>query len=313
MKLMFILSKENIKLASLEVLSLVKVKEYNLNKNILVLDSKFKDYSRLAFTRKIVKFLFSCHIDEIEDYLNKQDWQKYCSSSFALRASGFDEKKLAQFVWNNLKDPKVDLVNPGMQVEIFKLDNIVYCGILLHENKEKFSKRKPFSRPGFHPSGLDPKLARALVNLSGIQLGSTIYDPFCGTGGILIEAALMGLKIIGSDLDKQMVNKCIANLNHYNIKNYKIFQKNALEIEKFYDAIVTDPPYGRSSSTFSIDVEELYSKFLKKIELIIKPDQRMIFVTPKTKNFSTNLKIIDTIDYYVHHILTRRIYIFEKN
>jgi len=58
------------------------------------------------------------------------------------------------------------------------------------ELKSGFGKRKPHMRPGFHPSSLNPKLARAFVNLTGIRKG-TIVDMFCGTGGILIEAGLI--------------------------------------------------------------------------------------------------------------------------
>lgn len=313
MKLIFVLSKENLKLASLEVLSLTKFKDHILDDNVLILNSGFKDYFRLAFTRKVLRFLFSCNIDELEENLKKQDWQKYYSESFSLRAPGFNEKKLAEHVWYNVKNPKVNLENPQMQVEIIKTNNKVYCGILLHHNKEKFSKRKPHSRPCFHPSTIEPKLARCLVNLSGLPLNSTIYDPFCGTGGILIEAGLMGFDIVGSDLDKKMVERCITNLKHSGIKKYKVFHKNALKIDTIYDSIITDPPYGKASTTFSIKINDLYSQFFKNLEKISKKGQKIIFVTPSYAKFSTNFKIIDTIDFYVHHALTRKIHIFEKN
>ncbi|GIQ99269.1 MAG: hypothetical protein CM15mP6_2860 [Methanobacteriota archaeon] len=60
----------------------------------------------------------------------------------------------------------------------------------------------PTDRPFFKPVTLDPRLARLMVSLS-FSGGppSMIVDPFCGTGGIAIEASLLGLEVLASDLD----------------------------------------------------------------------------------------------------------------
>src|SRR3989344_6013764 len=73
---------------------------------------------------------------------------------------------------------------------------------------EAWSKHD-FGRPSRDAKSgmLPPKLARLMVNLSGVQPeGSAILDPFCGSGTILMEAALMGSKaVIGSDISKKAV------------------------------------------------------------------------------------------------------------
>ena len=47
-------------------------------------------------------------------------------------------------------------------------------------------------RPFFRPVSLEPRLARAAVNIAaGVDEGYVV-DPMCGTGGILIESALTG-------------------------------------------------------------------------------------------------------------------------
>lgn len=49
---------------------------------------------------------------------------------------------------------------------------------------------------------LPPKLARMMVNLAHPFPGAVLYDPFCGTGTILLEAATLGgMTLLGSDLD----------------------------------------------------------------------------------------------------------------
>ena len=53
---------------------------------------------------------------------------------------------------------------------------------------------------------LPPKLAQILINLCGpLKPGSTILDPFCGTGVVLQEALLMGYRAYGTDISERMV------------------------------------------------------------------------------------------------------------
>ncbi len=77
---------------------------------------------------------------------------------------------------------------------------------------------------------LPPKLARMMVNMatgsseylpreavsrqtaSSLQ-SSTVLDPFCGTGVVLQEAALLGYSVYGTDLSEKMVDYSSQNLN----------------------------------------------------------------------------------------------------
>lgn len=65
------------------------------------------------------------------------------------------------------------------------------------------------SRSGMLP----PKLARMMINLSGANpSSSTILDPFCGSGTIPMEAALMGFThIIGSDISEKAIRDSRVN------------------------------------------------------------------------------------------------------
>ena len=68
---------------------------------------------------------------------------------------------------------------------------------------------------------LPPKLSQIMINLSQPKPEDIIVDPFCGSGGLLIEAALMGFKSQGSDLAEEMVDCSKANINwlseHYDV------------------------------------------------------------------------------------------------
>ncbi len=62
---------------------------------------------------------------------------------------------------------------------------------------------------------LPPKLARMMINLSGIEPeGHSIMDPFCGSGTVLMEAQLMGFeKIVGSDISERATADTKKNMN----------------------------------------------------------------------------------------------------
>ncbi|MBQ3440908.1 hypothetical protein IJG27_01180 [Candidatus Saccharibacteria bacterium] len=60
---------------------------------------------------------------------------------------------------------------------------------------------------------LPPKLAQILINLCGpLPEGSTILDPFCGTGVLLQEALLMGYSAYGTDMSERMIEYSKRNL-----------------------------------------------------------------------------------------------------
>jgi tRNA (guanine10-N2)-dimethyltransferase len=155
-------------------------------------------------------------------------------------------------------------------------------------------------------------------------------DPFCGAGGILIEAGLIGLKPIGYDLYKIMVEKSEKNLKHYKIKNYKLVNQDALKIKSKYDYIITDVPYGLNSAIWKKvgkenkkiplkqddrkkgikNLEGFYLEFLKNLKKIMKIKAVVIFpnyVDYKKLVKKANLKIEKEFSQYIHKSLTRKI------
>ena len=95
----------------------------------------------------------------------------------------------------------VVLDHPDSEIRGMITDDKVYVGIKQVEIPRKnFETRKVQNRPFFSPISLHPKVARALVNLSEVEKNETLLDPFCGTGGILLEAGLIGANVIGNDI-----------------------------------------------------------------------------------------------------------------
>lgn len=312
MKLILLLSGENLELAKEEALAIAETRKYEQNKKILILDTK-NNLQRLAFTKQIFQHLFSCKTKDLEKKIKKFDWQKIYQKNFCVRIKGktkFKEKDLASLIWKKLEKPKVDLENPKINIYFLIIEENVHCGLLFYENKERFQERRPHLREGFHPTSIQPKLARAIVNLSKIKKGQTLLDPFCGTGGILIEAGLMGCKLKGNDINKKMLERTKINLNSFRLK-VELTQKDALQLKTKVDAIVTDLPYGKGSY-HNINLDELYKKFLGKSYNLLKPNKYLVAVFPQKIKIKTKLKIIKELDFYTHSSLTRHIIIARR-
>ena len=307
MQYLLLLSKENLRLAKEEAISIANTKDYKLTQNYLILKTKKKDFSRLAFTKKIFKILFITQTNNLPKKIKTFNFNKYCKKDFAVRSNiTKKEKEISSLIHERLKNPKVNLNSPKTQFEFFFINKKVISCLLLHKTLS-FEKRRPHLRPGFAPISLHPKLARAVVNLTRIKPKQTLLDPFVGTGGILIEAGLINCKLIGSDISKEMLKKCRLNLKIFKLKA-KLIQEDATKIKISVDAIATDPPYGKASP---IKNKNLYTDFLNNAYKILKPKQYLVIITPNIK-VKSKFKIIKTIDYYVHKSLTRKIIILRK-
>jgi 16S rRNA G966 N2-methylase RsmD len=163
---------------------------------------------------------------------------------------------------------------------------------------------------------IPPKLAQIMLNLSGIsplrpsknglpvlsaaEGGAVLLDPFCGSGTILMEAALMGIKtIIGSDISEKAISDTKKNaawigeknLNLKNqISNLKLFTTSATEIskkilQKSISAIVTEPYLGPQRGAHNIqktiqELENIYAASLREFAKILKPAGRVVMIWP---------------------------------
>ncbi len=141
--------------------------------------------------------------------------------------------------------------------------------------------RLPFRRP----VSLPPRLARAATNLAGIRPGDRVLDPFLGTGALLAEAALLGARVYGIDRDPTMIRGALENLTHLGVAADLLVQGDAREVDLgprnvAFEAIVTDPPYGRSSAAGGVDPAALAGAVLARWQSSVVPGGRVVVVTP---------------------------------
>jgi len=181
---------------------------------------------------------------------------------------------------------RVELTDPKNVVRA-ALTAKIHAGLLLHDfSQEQFEQRTPANLPVSYPITMHPRYARALINLARVKSGDRILDPFCGTGAMLIEAALMGFRVEGSDIDERMLRAAKMNTQKFGV-HAALTRRDVGEIEGEYDAIVTDPPYGRSSSSMGEKIHELYDRAFRVFAehtgrvAIVLPEQRAIEIGKK--------------------------------
>lgn len=82
------------------------------------------------------------------------------------------------------------------------------------ENANVRRKDPKYVTHGIHPykGKFYPQLAKALFNSAKIEPGSTVIDPFCGSGTVLLEAALSGCNAVGFDVNPVAIATATAKV-----------------------------------------------------------------------------------------------------
>ncbi len=87
---------------------------------------------------------------------------------------------------------RVDLDNPDVIIRVDVIFDEVYVGI--DTTGDEALHRRGY-RVYDHPAPLNPTIASSLIMLSGWNSDRSLLDPMCGSGTILIEAAMIGRNI----------------------------------------------------------------------------------------------------------------------
>lgn len=212
---------------------------------------------------------------------------------------------------------KNKLLTNGAEILVILTEkNILVGKTLAVQEFEEFSKRD-YGRPvrDMRSGVMPPKLARVMINLSEIKNYQTLLDPFCGSGTVLQEAAVLGFKkIFGCDNSDKAVGDTKINLEwlgsrlNIDVSGVIATKQDTLSLSKSFDresidAIVTEPYLGptlhkapqASDLTQTInELEKLYLNAFVEFENILKKGGKVVMIFPV---FQSQYKIfIDIIE-----------------
>ena len=356
-KLFFLLSGENKSLPAAEVKAILEAEGYSYKSaeefdQVLRLEAELGSVQvvqvRSAYTRvcSLELFVSNANHEDIAKAAEETDFKAFLKpgESFVVRINRIRnyadqalntmvlESKLGTQILNRTQGTKVSLKNPDKTFIGIITDEKLVLGIKLTDITSKtFSERRPRKKPFFHPSAMPSKMARCMVNLAHGKAEALILDPFCGTGTSLIEAIYIGCRAVGVDAQKRMILGTRKNLHFFNIAAEGLVLADSRKPPFFkVDCIVTDPPYGRSSSTLKSTTEQLVKEVLASSLALLGVGQRICIALPimvnrlkqnrveqlskEIEGFVADLgyKCVESHLVYVHRTLTREIMVYEK-
>ncbi len=144
-----------------------------------------------------------------------------------------------------------------------------------------------------------------MINLAETEYMDTIWDPFCGSGVVLMEALLLGRNALGSDIDKEAVENSTKNVEwlienyelspdltynvfHMDVKNVKRKTKNKLndtEIQAVVCEPYMGPPQRRvlnpdKAEKLTKSVAEQYKALFYLLEYVATKGTKVVAVVP---------------------------------
>lgn len=169
---------------------------------------------------------------------------------------------------------------------------------------------------------LPPKLARMMINMStpiasadGSGNSAVILDPFCGTGVVLQEAALLGYNAYGTDLSEKMVDYSTKNLD-WLVETYRLTTDISIEHgdamthtwQQSIDAVVAEtylgqpfsaPPSPAKLTEVRGNCNHIISEFLRNIGAQLTPGTPLCLAVPAWRDSAgrfTHLPLVDNLE-----------------
>ncbi len=279
--------------------------------------------SRLAMTHRIIEVLAICdaHLDSLADAAMSI---VIPDKAYRVRARNVKnaplhgdqvEREVGRVL--HTRGYKTDLTKPVVELRAVITGSKVVLGIEVARAKRyEFEDRRPHLKAFFYPGVLMPRMARALVNISQAKEGDLLLDPFSGTGGILVEACLVGIKCVGVDVQKKLVRGAKVNLERLDCTLIAGDARRLPFRDCSVDNSVLDTPYGRSALIRAESKEELLDKGLAELYRVLKPGRRIVIVAERHIEdhiTGANFAVREIHTDRVHRSLTRHIFVCTKS
>lgn len=177
----------------------------------------------------------------------------------------------------------------------------------------------PTDRPFFQPGSMAPVDARAYANLAGAAPGRTLLDPMCGTGGLPLEAGLVGSDAIACDAQEKMVRGTRENLREYVSRpttTWNVVRADATALplaDDAVDGVVFDAPYGRQSKIARHELTDLVEGALAEAARV---GSRAVVIADRDWRSAANAvgwTVDAAFERRVHRSLTRHVLVLESD
>ena len=315
MKQIFILGR-NPELSRQEIFAFLRARkikntEIFFNENLLLLEiEKIISIQELGGTIKSGKIEFDSSEKEFQDYVQRNELVPSDKFTFAVFGNGDIEILKEKFKIERKKavmkhggkkirlqeGDELFLGNVDFSLFFHELNNNIYFGLINQEYDYSEVKKRDMEKPVRRESlAISPRLSKILINLSEAKAGDFLIDPFCGIGGILMEALIKNIDVYGVDKDRTAIADAKQNLQ-WLINNYRIKSRFSLmnadssrTPDMKFDAIATETPLGellKKKSTRNeggkiiSDFERMIIPILNRLRYVKKPTAKIAITFP---------------------------------
>ncbi|MFB6107651.1 MAG: methyltransferase domain-containing protein [Haloplanus sp.] len=215
------------------------------------------------------------------------------------------------------------LVDRGFAVDLDAPDHVLRAcfsegtcllGWQAVESVRDYGDRRPTDRPFFQPGSMDPLDARAVANLAGAAPGATLLDPMCGTGGVLVEAGLVGARVVGADAQRKMVRGARENLRAFLDGDFGVLRGDATRLplrDGAVDGVVFDAPYGRQSKIERHSLADLVAGALAEARRVAPQAVVVADRSWRTAAEAADWRVERVFERPVHRSLTRYVHLLD--
>ncbi|MDD1673650.1 MAG: methyltransferase domain-containing protein [Methanomicrobiales archaeon] len=273
---------------------------------------------RLSLCHVVMEYLGQCRATETDILTFITRLYLVSSDSFRVRvkkvqgASPMISASYLEVLIGDHIQGEVSLDNPENEFRMVLSGEWAFFGRVIHViDRGAYLYRNPLRRPFFHPGVMLPRFARTMVNLSLICSGELLIDPFCGTGGMLLEGKFVGAELAGGDVDPCMVAGTRKNIPHVDVviedAAYMPFQDDCA------DAVVTDLPYGQSVGIRAENLSCLSERALAEIFRVLKRGRRAVVISHRDiRHLAGDFVLLQYHKQRVHKSLTRHTMVLKK-
>ena len=134
----------------------------------------------------------------------------------------------------------------------------------------------------------------------------------CGTGGLLIEAGLLGADAVGLDAQAKMVRGARENMAAFLDGGFAVARADATRLplgDRTVDAVVLDAPYGRQSKIAGRSPESLVGGALEETRRVA--DRGVLVADRPWAALATEAgwTVAERFERPVHRSLTRHVHV----
>lgn len=302
-KYIFVLGR-NPELSYVELISYFKnygikyKKEYYSDDIVVFSLDKFNvNISKLGGTVKIAEVLVEDKLEEIDFYQGSKNKISYAVSFFGKNNfNGFEDFLKKWFKKEKIKAMlKKNVENiPSKDILEFVICDKYLGRVFGVSNPKEYKKRDNARMHNDFVRSISIRLAKILINLSGVKKGERLLDPFCGVGVLLEECLSQNIKCVGVEIDDKIRMNAMKNLKKFSSKgDFKIFKGDSSKINQFLplkiDCVASEPYLGPYFKTYPKkeevvkvvkELNGLYMSFFANLKKILEKGGKVAIIMP---------------------------------